>query len=206
MGNPQNNGSSLHEESASQPPSVDGKGKSGWLGVVLKKPALLLALLFFVVIPLAILFLYQMRTSVIFAHWTGTLTLQAAYLATTTAISEKPLSAYFIVLSIGIAVMLAEQEILIIIGQRSRKVANWTGKVHEKSKKNKAISRWGMYSLLLLVWIPGIGLYGAALVAWLFRWDRKRALILLLIGWVVMCTVIFLLTGGILYVTGIRTF
>ncbi|MCX6694009.1 MAG: small multi-drug export protein [Methanomicrobiales archaeon] len=170
------------------------------------QPNLLLAGLFLIAFPIIIAWVFDIDPSTMIALYSGTLLFQAAYLTTTTAVATEPIGAYMIILSIGIAVIFAEEGVLSFLGRRSPRIAAWTGKVHEKTKKSQAIIKWGVYSIILLVWIPGIGLYGAVLAAWVLGWNRRLATALLIVGWVVMCTIILLVTGSILQVSGLRNF
>jgi uncharacterized membrane protein len=52
--------------------------------------------------------------------------------------------------------------------------------------------------LIPIMWIPGLGLYGTPVVAWILHWRKSRSILLMLTGWLIACLAVLLTAQGIL--------
>ena len=69
-------------------------------------------------------------------------------------------------------------------------------KSHEKAKKSRFISKYGVYGLLPAV--PFLGFYVCPAIAWIFGWKRGFAATLIIMGFVIISTIMLLSSIGVL--------
>ncbi|MHC1624632.1 MAG: small multi-drug export protein [Methermicoccaceae archaeon] len=120
------------------------------------------------------------------------------YLAVPVGISLglNPVFVLVIVTSVALSVVLLIFKILDIVGEKSRRIANFLLKSHEKAKKSRFISKYGVYGLLPAV--PFLGFYVCPAIAWIFGWKRGFAVILIIMGFVIISTIMLLSSIGVL--------
>ncbi len=116
------------------------------------------------------------------------------------AFSLHPGVILFVVTSVATAVILLIFEIADAFSDCSERIQRWIAKMDEITHKSDFFSRFGDFMLIPIIWIPGIGLYGCALIAWLFGWRNLRAMVLMLIGWLIACVVVILMALGLVAV------
>jgi hypothetical protein len=103
-----------------------------------------------------------------------------------------------VVTSFGLGYIAAEFEVLDRIAHRSSRISAWISGVSRRSAEIRFLPRVGMLLLLPLMWMPGIGLNGGVVVAWVLRWDRLRSFAVLAAGWMLACGAVYLLVGQVL--------
>ena len=52
------------------------------------------------------------------------------------------------------------------------------------------------YTFIPFIWVPGIGLYGCVMIAWLFKWRSARAGAIILAGWILAALLVLLTSIG----------
>ncbi len=72
----------------------------------------------------------------------------------------------------------------------------WMTKMESRIAAHPRLYKYGDLMLIALIWIPGIGLYGASLLAWIFRWNTLRGVFFLLAGWMIASVTVLLVTLG----------
>lgn len=72
----------------------------------------------------------------------------------------------------------------------------WMEKVEGRIAAHPRLQKYGDLMLIALIWVPGLGLYGASLLAWIFRWNTLRGVLFLLAGWTIASVVVLLVTLG----------
>jgi uncharacterized membrane protein len=152
--------------------------------------------LFLIVLPLTVLLYAGAHPGFLIPAIVSTFLFQAAAVGLV-SLGNDPALGFLTIASIGIAFILIEFEFLIALSARSRKVAAFIRAVEKKARKLRFIERYGAYTLIPLMWIPGIGLYGGVIIGWLFGWDQRKVLALLVTGWLIACFVVLLLVTGI---------
>jgi uncharacterized membrane protein len=95
----------------------------------------------------------------------------------------------------GIGLILGVFEICQTLGTRSKRVASFIDKIKQKTSKYPILSKYGPVSCFLLVWIPGIGLYGTPVIAWLLSWKRISSSIFTFLGFMSGCFTFLFLAG-----------
>ncbi|MCK9277006.1 MAG: hypothetical protein M0P22_02830, partial [Methanoculleus sp.] len=63
-------------------------------------------------------------------------------------------------------------------------------KINAKTGRIEYLKRYGALMLIPIIWIPGIALYGAPVVAWLFQYPRSTSLLCMIAGWVIAVIVV----------------
>jgi hypothetical protein len=72
-----------------------------------------------------------------------------------------------------------------LFSEKSELVARWIGKIQGTMEKYRFLRVYGQYMLIPIMWVPGIGLYGTPVIAWVLHWRGFRALTLMLAGWLI---------------------
>jgi len=67
----------------------------------------------------------------------------------------------------------------------SERVARWIGKVRETMERHPSIRSYGAVSCIFVAWIPGIGLYGTPVIAWILGWPRWSTVVFTTAGFVI---------------------
>jgi uncharacterized membrane protein len=57
--------------------------------------------------------------------------------------------------------------------------------VHERANRSKGFQKYGMLMFFPFIWVPGIGLYGCTLIAWLLGWREPRHILVLFSSWMI---------------------
>jgi hypothetical protein len=103
-----------------------------------------------------------------------------------------------ILTSVAAGVIIGIYEICDIFHERSERVARWIGKIEGVLDKYPFLKSYGEYMLVPIMWVPGIGLYGTPVIAWVFGWRGLRAVLLMLTGWLIACLSVLGMTKGVL--------
>jgi len=97
----------------------------------------------------------------------------------------------------GIGIILGVFEICKVLGASSKRVSAFIGKIEQKMGKYPFLHRFGAASCFLIVWIPGLGLYGTPVIAWLLSWKRIPSIIMTFLGFMSGCIVFLFFTNQI---------
>jgi hypothetical protein len=87
----------------------------------------------------------------------------------------------------GVGVILGVFEICRTLGTSSERVASFIEEIRKKTEKYPSLRKYGAASCFLIVWIPGIGLYGTPVIAWLFSWKRITSILFTFAGFMSGC-------------------
>jgi hypothetical protein len=99
----------------------------------------------------------------------------------------SPPQILFVMAFFGIGIILGVYEICQTLGTSSKRVAGFIGKIRQKTEKYPWLSKYGSVSCFLIVWIPGIGLYGTPVISWLLSWKRIPSIIFTFAGFMSGC-------------------
>jgi hypothetical protein len=83
---------------------------------------------------------------------------------------------------------------------RSPWVMKHIGKVESIMEKHPVLKSYGEFVLLPIMWVPGLGLYGTPILAWILHWRSLRSVLLMLAGWLIACLVVLGTAEGILVI------
>jgi uncharacterized membrane protein len=71
-------------------------------------------------------------------------------------------------------------------------------KVHERANRSKGFQKYGMLMFFPFIWVPGIGLYGCTLIAWLLGWRDIRHIMILFLSWMIASVMVLAASLGVL--------
>lgn len=155
--------------------------------VILKhlSKALLLFIGFAMAIPLLIGALSGMDSAQVLTLITSAFVLQAAAPPIGLAIGLSPLAIIVIMTCFAIGIVMAILEICDGLAASSARVRNWIDKLGKITDKHPIIKKYGALSCLFIAWIPGVGVYGTPVIAWIMKWKRLPSIIFTVAGFVV---------------------
>jgi uncharacterized membrane protein len=159
---------------------MDIKSIAVWLNQIFR--ALLIIITFTMVIPYLLGVLLNIPVSKLFGLVFSTLILQATAVTVGLAADLSPALVLAVMTSFAFGMVIAIYEILDTFYGQSERVRNWVDRIEDKAKKFTILDRYGMYSLIFLSWIPGLGLYACPVIAWMFRWEKVRSVLLITLG------------------------
>jgi uncharacterized membrane protein len=110
----------------------------------------------------------------------------------------NPISLLLIMCSFGISVIFVLFGICDVFAEHSEWLRTHLKKIETITQKSEMIKKYGMYSLIPFIWVPGVGLYGCVLVAWLFSWRGVRSVAVIFTGWMLATALVMLASLGIL--------
>jgi len=110
----------------------------------------------------------------------------------------NPLSLLLIMGSFGISVIFVLFDICDVFAEHSKWLRTHLNKIETITQKSEMVKKYGMYSLIPFIWVPGVGLYGCVLVAWLFRWRGVRSVAVIFAGWILATALVMLASLGIM--------
>jgi hypothetical protein len=105
--------------------------------------------------------------------------------------------------SVATGVILGISRVCDLFSERSARITMWIAKIRVTMEKYQVLKKYGEYMLIPVMWVPGIGLYGTPIVAWVLHWRGTRALLLMLTGWLIACLTVIGVTEGILASLGL---
>lgn len=70
--------------------------------------------------------------------------------------------------------------------------------VHERAHRSAGFQRYGMLMFFPFIWVPGIGLYGCVLLAWLLDWRQPRHIMILFSSWMLAAVLVLAASLGVL--------
>ncbi|MDV2481412.1 hypothetical protein F8E02_05205 [Methanoculleus sp. Wushi-C6] len=123
-------------------------------------------------------------------HPPGTLTLivstfllQAAAAVVGLSLGLHPAAVLIFLSSVAAAVMVAILELCDLFAEHSPRMQGFLAKINAETGRLHSLRRYGVLMLIPVIWIPGVALYGAPVVAWLFQYPRPTALLCMIAGW-----------------------
>jgi predicted Na+-dependent transporter len=147
--------------------------------------AVLIFIGFAMVIPLVIGAVYGISSSLILTLITSTFVLQAAAPPVGMAIGLSPAVIIMVMACFAIGIVAAIFEICEGLSASSAYVRKWIDKIGKISDKHPSIKKYGAISCCFIAWIPGVGLYGTPVIAWILKWKRLPSIIFTVTGFVI---------------------
>jgi uncharacterized membrane protein len=110
----------------------------------------------------------------------------------------NPFPVLLIMCSFGISVIFVLFGICDLFAERSEWLRKHLKKIEAITQKSEMLKKYGIYTLIPFIWVPGVGLYGCVLIAWLFRWRGAKAVTIIFAGWILATVLVLLTSMGIL--------
>jgi hypothetical protein len=154
-------------------------------------------LLLIVVLPCSIGLLGGFPLVTVLGFIVSILIFQGFAAAAGTGLGFSPFLLLPLMISVAAGIFLSIYRVCDLFSERSQRVARQIGRVKELMDRHQALRTYGEFMLVLIMWIPGFGLYGTPVVAWILHWRGLRSILLMLTGWLIACLAVITMTAGI---------
>ncbi|HMA05786.1 MAG TPA: hypothetical protein VKO45_07650 [Methanomicrobiales archaeon] len=115
----------------------------------------------------------------------------------------KVIPLLLILASVATGVILAIFMVCDLFSGKSERISRWITGIQGTMERYRFLTTYGEFMLIPIMWVPGIGLYGTPVIAWVLWWRELRAILLMLVGWVIACLTVVGVTEGILAALGL---
>jgi len=157
----------------------------------------LIAVIGVIEIPLVIGLYNQNTPGEIFGLVASIFILQPLAVAVGLGLGIHPVQVILIMVSFGISVIFVLFGICDMFAEQSEWLRGHLKKIEAITEKSEMFKKYGIYSFIPFIWVPGIGLYGCVMIAWLFKWRSARAGTIILAGWILAALIVLLTSMGI---------
>ncbi|MCK9580195.1 MAG: small multi-drug export protein [Methanoregula sp.] len=147
-------------------------------------------------IPLALGILSGCLPHAVLGFVGAILILQPVAVAVGIALGIPPVTVLLIMLSVGVSVIFIFFGICDLFAEKSLWLRNHMDKVDAIAKRSALFQKYGIVTIIPFIWVPGVGLYGCVLLAWLFRWRGVKGIGIILAGWMLATLLVLGATLG----------
>lgn len=137
-----------------------------------------------VLIPVAIGLSYRISLWHMLGLVGSVLILQPMAVIVGVGLGIPPIPIMLIMISFGISTIFGLFTICDTFAERSAWLRKHLDSVQAIARKSSLFQRYGIFTLIPFIWIPGVGLYGCALLAWLFHWRGAKGVGVIMAGWI----------------------
>jgi len=148
-------------------------------------------------IPLVIGLYNQNTSGEIFGLVASIFILQPLAVVVGLGLGIHPFQILLIMCSFGVSVIFVLFGICDLFAERSEWLHKHLKKIEAITQKSKMFKKYGIYTFIPFIWVPGVGLYGCVMIAWLFKWRSARAGAIILAGWILAILLVLLTSIGI---------
>ena len=134
-------------------------------------------------VPLAIGMYYQCTLHATLGFIGSILIFQPVAVAVGVALGIPPVPILLIMLSIGVSVIFIFFGVCDLFAEKSAWLRNHLEKVNAIAQRSALFEKYGIITIIPFIWVPGVGLYGCVLLAWLFGWKGIKGIGIILAGW-----------------------
>jgi len=149
-------------------------------------------------IPLVIGLYNQNTPGEIFGLVVSIFILQPLAVVVGLGLGIHPFQILLIMCSFGVSVIFVLFGICDMFAERSEWLHKHLEKIETITQKSEMFRKYGIYTFIPFIWVPGVGLYGCVMIAWLFKWRSARAGAIILAGWILAALLVLLTSIGIL--------
>jgi uncharacterized membrane protein len=153
-----------------------------------------------VVIPVAIGLYFQISLWQMLGLVGSVLILQPMAVVVGLGLGIPPVPIMLIMISFGISTIFGLFAICDAFAERSAWIRKHLDAVQAIAQRSSLFQRYGIIALIPFIWIPGIGLYGCVLLAWLFHWRGVKGVGVMMGGWILST---LLVLGASIGISGI---
>ena len=155
-------------------------------------------LLGLVVIPVVIGSFFQISLWHMLGLVGSVLILQPVAVVVGLGLGIPPVPIMLIMISFGISIIYGLFAICDTCAERSAWLRKHIHSVQTIAEKSSLFQRYGIFTLMPFIWIPGIGLYGCVLLAWMFKWRGVKGVGVIMAGWIISSLLVLGASIGIL--------
>ena len=153
-----------------------------------------------VILPIIIGFFENITLTAVLGLITSILIFQPFAVVIGIGLGFDALPLMFIMCSIGLSVIFGLLKTCDMFAHRSEWLRRHLEKVEAATQKSRLFKKYGMVAFIPFMWVPGLGLYGCVMIAWLLRWRGAFAITMLLIAWMLAALIVLLTSMGLLAV------
>ena len=151
-----------------------------------------------VVIPLIIGFFSNIAFTAVLGLITSILIFQPFAVVIGIGLGFDALPLMFIMCSIGLSVIFGLIKTCDMFANRSEWLHRHLEKVETITQKSTLFKKYGLVAFIPFMWVPGVGLYGCVMIAWLLRWRGALAITMIFIAWMLAALIVLLTSMGLL--------
>ncbi len=137
-----------------------------------------------VLVPLATVILFGTNFWDTFGFVGSVLILQPMAIIVGVGLGIPPVPVMIIMTAFGIAIIYGLFAICDTFAEQSAWLRKHLDSVQAIAKKSSLFQRYGILTLVPFIWIPGVGLYGCVLLAWIFKWRGIKGVGVIMTGWI----------------------
>ncbi|MEI7856964.1 MAG: hypothetical protein WCH85_05610 [Methanomicrobiales archaeon] len=152
--------------------------------------AVLLLVTGIVLIPAGIGLVFRISLLDMFGFVGSVLILQPMAVVIGVGLGIPPLPIMLVVISFGIAIIYGLFGICDSFAERSAWLRKHLDSVQVIAQKSSLFQRFGILTLIPFIWIPGVGLYGCVLLAWIFKWQGIKGVGVIMTGWIISALIV----------------
>jgi uncharacterized membrane protein len=153
-----------------------------------------------VIIPLYIGFFNNIAFSAVLGLITSILIFQPFAVVIGIGLGFDAFPLMFILCSVGLAVIFGLSKTCDMFANRSEWLHQHLEKVETITQKSRLFKKYGMVSFIAFMWVPGVGLYGCVMIAWILRWRGPFTITMIFIAWMLAALIVLLTSMGLLAV------
>lgn len=151
-----------------------------------------------IVIPVVIGSFFQISLWHMLGLVGSVLILQPVAVVVGLGLGIPPVPIMLIMISFGISIIYGLFAICDTCAERSTWLHQHLHSVQTIAEKSSLFQRYGIFTLMPFIWIPGIGLYGCVLLAWMFKWRGVKGVGVIMTGWILSSLLVLEASIGIL--------
>lgn len=160
--------------------------------------AVLLLVTGIVLIPAGIGLIFRHSLVDIFGLVGSVLILQPMAVIVGVGLGIPPVPIMLIMCSFGISIIFGLFAICDTFAERSAWLRKHLDSVQAIALKSSMFQRYGIFTLVPFIWIPGVGLYGCVLLAWLFKWRGIKGIGVIMAGWIISSLIVLVASIGVM--------
>ena len=157
----------------------------------------LIVVLFLGIIPLAILAGAMIPPARMVSFIGAILLFQPFAAPIGLALGVPPVAIVSTMFSVGLGAVVGILTLCDLFAQRWERLSVAILKVQATTRNSVRFRKYGILMFFQFIWIPGFGLYGCALIAWLFAWRRLHHIAVLMAAWMVAVIIVMAVSLGI---------
>jgi uncharacterized membrane protein len=157
----------------------------------------LIAVLFFGIVPLAILAGAMVPPARMISFIGAILLFQPFAAPVGLVLGVPPGAIISTMFSVGLGAIVIILTLCDLFAHRWERLSLAIQNVQAATENSARFRKYGILMFFQFIWIPGLGLYGCTLIAWLFSWRRLHHIAVLMAAWMVAVIIVMALSLGI---------
>jgi len=157
----------------------------------------LIGVLFLGIVPLAILAEAMIPPARMISFIGAILVLQPFAAPVGLVLGVPPVAIVSTMFSVGLGAIVVILTLCDLFSQRWERLSVAIQKVQGTTRNSVRFRKYGILMFFPFIWVPGLGLYGCTLIAWLFAWRRLHHIVVLMAAWMVAVIIVMIVSLGI---------